>query len=133
MQFFKNYPFLPAVVFFVITVFLLTLPGSSFPKSHFFDIPYFDKWVHIGLFGTLCFLFSFPIVYFTISDQQKKYLFWTIVLFGISYGIIMEYVQKYWVVNRSFDEMDMIADAIGCFLALLLSLQILKRRNNGIA
>jgi VanZ family protein len=133
MQFFKNYPFLPAVVFFIITVFLLTLPGSSFPKSHFFDIPYFDKWVHIGLFGTLCFLFSFPIVYFTISDQQKKYWFWIIVLLGISYGIIMEFVQKYWVVNRSFDEMDMIADAIGCFLALLLSIQILKRRNRGIA
>jgi VanZ family protein len=128
MQFIRNYPFLPAVVFFIITVILLTLPGSSFPKSPLFDLPYFDKWVHIGLFGLLCFLFSYPITFFSISHQQKKYWFWTILFLGISYGVIMEFVQKYWVSNRSFDLMDMVADAIGCFLALIVNAQLLKRK-----
>jgi len=129
MQFFRNYPFLPAVIFFIITVFLLTLPGSSFPKSHLFDIPFFDKWVHIGLFSTLCFLSSFPIIHFSISDLQKKYWFWGILLLGIIYGVLMEFVQKYWTINRSFDLLDMVADAIGCFLALIVSYQLLKRKN----
>jgi hypothetical protein len=118
MQFFRKHPFLPATIFFIITVVLLTLPGSSFPKSHFFDIPYFDKWVHIGLFGWLCFLFSFPIQNFSISDLQKKYCFWIITGIGIAYGISMEYVQKYWVINRSFEKMDIAADSVGCLLAL---------------
>jgi hypothetical protein len=44
----------------------------------------------------------------------------------------MEFVQKYWVINRSFDEMDMVADAIGCFLALIVSYQWLKRKNKEV-
>lgn len=130
MQIFKKAPFLPAVLFFIITVILLTLPGTSFPKSHFFDIPYFDKWVHIGIFSILCFLFSFPLIDFSIPDLHKKYWFLFILLMGIVYGILMEFVQKYWVANRSFDEMDMVADAVGCILSWLISLQILKKKNS---
>ncbi len=128
MQFLKKYSFLPAVLFFIITVVLLTLPGNRFPKSHLFDIPYFDKWVHIGMFCTLCFLYSFPIVHFSISESKKKYWFRMILFLGIIYGVLMEFVQKYWAINRSFDIMDMVADAIGCLLALLISHQILNRK-----
>jgi VanZ family protein len=127
MQLFRNYPFLPAVLFFIITVILLTLPGSSFPTSHFFDIPYFDKWVHIGLFGILCFLFSFPIAQLTISNTKKKVWFWVILVLCITYGISLEFVQKYWVVNRSFDLLDMVADAIGSVFALILNYLLLNR------
>jgi VanZ family protein len=132
MQFLKNNPFLPAVLFFIFTVVLLTLPGNNFPKSHLFNIPYFDKWVHIGLFGLQGFLFSFPIVHFSITNSQKKYWFWIILLMGIAYGVLMEFVQKYWVINRSFEVMDMVADAIGCVLALILCYQILKRKKGRV-
>ena len=128
MQFFRNYPFLPAVLFFIITVVLLTLPGSSFPNSHLFDIPFFDKWVHIGMFSTLCFLFTFPIVHFSISDSKKRQWFWIILFSGIIYGVLMEFVQKYWAINRSFDILDMVADSIGSLLALIISYQILNRK-----
>ena len=129
MQFIRKYPFLPAVIFFFITVFLLTLPGSSFPKSHFFDIPYFDKWVHIGLFGTLCFLFSYPIISFTISIKQKRVWLVAIFLLCSIYGVAMEYVQEYWVINRSFDAMDMLADSIGSLVAMFISFQLLHKYN----
>jgi VanZ family protein len=69
-----------------------------------------------------------PDLFFSISIQQKKYWFWTILFLGISYGAIMEFVQKFWVRNRSFDLMDMVADAIGCFLALIVNAQLLKRK-----
>ncbi len=131
MQLFRKYPFLPAVLFFLITILLLTLPGSSFPRSHFFDIAYFDKWVHIGLFGILCFLFSYPITLQSITDNKKKYWFWVILFLGIGYGILMEFVQKYWVVNRSFDLLDMVADAIGSSLAFLLSFLQLNKKKRG--
>lgn len=131
MQFLKRFPYLPAVVFFLITVVLLTYPGSRFPKSHLFDIPFFDKWVHVGLFGILCFLFSIPLVYSPIPFLKKKQWFLFILLMGILYGVAMEFVQKYWAINRSFDEWDMVADSVGSFLAILVSFQILKRTNPG--
>jgi VanZ family protein len=128
MQFFRKHPFLPAILFFIITVVLLTLPGSSFPKSRFFDIPYFDKWVHIGLFGMLCLLFSFPIKEFSIPDSQKRNWFLLITIIGIGYGISMEFVQKYWIPNRSFEGMDIVADSVGCSLAFIFS--SFRLRNN---
>ena len=121
MQFYKKYPFAPAILFFIITVILLTLPGTSFPKSHLFDIPYFDKWVHIGMFSILCILFSLPFKNRSISRSQKVQWIWLITILGIGFGISMEFVQKYWVVSRNFELGDIAADSIGCILALLFS------------
>ena len=128
MQFFRKSPFLPAIVFFIVTVILLTLPGSSFPKSQLFDIPYFDKWVHIGLFGLLCLLFSFPIIDLSISDSQKRNWFLGISVIGICYGISIEFIQKYWIPNRSFEMLDILADTTGSVLACIFSLLRLRVR-----
>lgn len=128
MQFFKNHPFLPAIVFFIVTIVLLTLPGSSFPTSHLFDIPYFDKWVHVGLFGLLCLLFSFPIIDLSLSDSQKRNWFMGISFIGICYGISIELIQKYWIPNRSFEMFDILADTTGCVLACIVSLLRLRSR-----
>lgn len=131
MQFFRNHPFLPATVFFILTVVLLTLPGSSFPKSHLFDIPYFDKWVHIGLFGLLCFLFAFPIKDLTMSISKKRKWLMLITLIGICYGISIEFIQKYWIPNRSFEILDIVADSVGCLSAFVFSL--IRLSNNKLA
>ena len=48
-----------------------------------------------------------------------------IVIIGIVsllYGVGMEFVQKYFINNRSFDNGDIIADAVGCTLGVLFSL-----------
>ena len=37
------------------------------------------------------------------------------------YGIGMEFVQKYFVNNRSFDVGDIVADAVGCTLGVFFS------------
>ena len=48
--------FLPATVFFLISVVLLTLPGSAFPEENWMGDLQVDKIVHIGMFGILTFL-----------------------------------------------------------------------------
>ena len=131
MQFFRKHPFVPAIFFFIVTVVLLTIPGTSLPKSRLFDIPYFDKWVHIGLFGMLCLLFSFPIKDYLICDSQKRNWFLIISLFGIGYGISMEFVQKYWIPHRSFEGMDIVADSVGCLLAFIF--RLLRLRSKTVA
>lgn len=125
MQLFRKYPFAPAIFFLIATIILLTIPGSSIPKSGLFGIPYLDKCVHVGIFTLLCILFALPFKRMVISVAQKRNWFLTITGLGISFGIVMEFVQKYWAINRSFELGDIIADSIGCLLALIFSIYII--------
>lgn len=45
-------------------------------------------------------------------------------LLCLAYGIIMEYVQKYWVSNRSFDPSDIVSDAIGSLIGVWFSRRV---------
>ncbi len=74
---------------------------------------YFDKWVHIGLFAGLVFLFCLPF--------RKQFFLQASALLAdnclaVVYGVAMEYVQEYFTEGRSFDVTDMMADAVGCLL-----------------
>lgn len=43
-----------------------------------------------------------------------------VVLGTIAYGVAMEFVQRDFVANRSFDIMDILADALGALLGFLV-------------
>src|SRR5215831_19953553 len=92
--------FIPGVIWLIIIFILLTIPGPDIPKSHFFDIVYFDKWVHIGLFGILMILWGLP---FLKLGSGSRNLLTLIAICTILYGVSMEYVQKYFAIERSFD------------------------------
>jgi VanZ family protein len=102
--------FIAAIICFAVTFYLLTIPGNQLPKITWMEKYQGDKLVHISMFFVLCFLFSF-----TIKDTRSKYT-WILVISvaGLAYGIIMEFVQKYFIPFRSCDVNDMIADGIGC-------------------
>ncbi len=114
----KNFLFfIPAIFWLIISTILLTLPGSSFPKEDWLSKIWFDKWVHIGMFALMTFLWSWA---FYKSDKTEKVKpFIVVATVSLIYGIGMEYVQKYFIVNRAFDMGDIIADAIGCVIGLL--------------
>ena len=116
--------FIPGFLWFVLTFILLTLPGKDIPDIQFLDGVYFDKWVHVGLFALLTFLFSFPYKKYL----QQKNIYILIAVCAFIYGVLMEFVQKFFVTNRSFDTTDMIADGIGCLLAYLFIQFQLRRR-----
>jgi VanZ family protein len=104
--------FLPPFLFLVISVILLTLPGNDLPHIGFLtQIPQFDKLVHIGMFGLLVYLFG---VAFQKTLKKDRSFLLLVAVLGIIYGVAMEFVQKYWVVGRSFDLADIAADTIGC-------------------
>jgi VanZ family protein len=111
--------FIPAIVWFVIATVLLCLPGDDLPRSHFFDIPHFDKYVHLSIFFLLVALFSYPLINTAISIKVARTWFTAIAALGVVYGIGIEFIQKYLVKNRSFDAIDIVFDATGCFIALL--------------
>ncbi len=97
---------------------LLCLPGSTLPDTGgLLEVPNLDKVVHVILFGTLvglwCFYFSRKIS----SPQQLKLTFFVVFLLAAFNGIIIEYIQKYYIPNRSFDQGDIIADILSAAIA----------------
>jgi VanZ family protein len=118
----NRYSLLLAAAWLFVLTLLLVLPGSSFPHENWFSAIYLDKCIHIFLFAVLVILW--------VNALQKKYpnknsyLMAGIIicLAAISYGITMEFVQKYWVPNRSFELYDIIADAAGSVIGYLFSM-----------
>ncbi len=124
----KATSFLPASILFIITFVLLVLPGSDIPKASIFDAIYFDKWVHIGMFGLLTVAWCHP---FLKSGAGSKKIFWVVALAAIAYGIAMEFVQKYFAYQRSFDLFDMVADSVGSIVGFYLMTLWLKKWKQG--
>jgi hypothetical protein len=107
---------------FVLIFILLRMPGSDIEGTSWIslilNLPYADKVIHMGLFGSLALSIFFHFdQYSNISFQSIRTKAVSLIA-CILYGIGMEYYQKYFVPSRSFDVIDMLADAIGALLAL---------------
>lgn len=103
--------------FTLFTIVLLCLPGSIVPGTGIFSIKNLDKIVHVFLFGMNVLFWGW---HYSTSDRDDKSLrtiFITATVLTIILGVVMEYVQKYFIPNRSFDGYDIVADAVGCILA----------------
>lgn len=114
-----------AVLWLVISTILLCLPGSAFPESSWTDyIPFFDKWVHIGMFAILTFLLCMAASAWGYSSART---FAILALLSFAYGVLMEFVQHYWIPFRSFDVWDMVADGAGAALGFMVIRMMLRR------
>ena len=106
---------------------LFFLPGSSFPDAGAFKIPNLDKIVHICLFGAFVSLWCY---YFYRRDKSPgtlKIIFFWIYFLAIFNGILVEYIQFYYIPGRSFDKADIIADMLGAGLAYgVCNIKLLK-------
>ena len=100
-----------ALIFFTI---LFCLPGSAFPKEDWLSKVYFDKWVHIGIFTVLLFLWCRSL---GVSHIMAYIL---LVLIAITYGFLIEFIQDRFVENRSWDLGDVAADFVGSVVGVLV-------------
>jgi len=121
----NTWSLLLAISWFVVTTVLLCLPGSAFPKEKWFDKIWLDKWIHIGLFAILAFLWCRAA---PGESLRKIPIFIQIAFYCLLYGIAMEFIQKYFIPNRSFDVGDIFADGIGSTLGSVFSIWYKKNR-----
>jgi VanZ family protein len=121
----KIWPLLFALAWFVLTTILLCLPGSALPKENWFEKIWLDKWIHIALFGMLAFSWCRAA---TTEQLRTIPLFVQIAFYCLLYGIVMEFVQKFFIPNRSFDVGDIFADGVGSILGSVLSIWHKKNR-----
>lgn len=87
------------------------------PKDDWFDFIQLDKWIHIGLFSVMIILWCLPLLHRGMITVLNMTISISVGFFA--YGIIMEFVQHFFVPNRSFDMGDIVADAIGCLIGFL--------------
>src|SRR6188508_241274 len=100
-----------ALIFFTI---LFCLPGSAFPKDDWLSKISFDKWVHIGIFSVLLFLWCRAL----IVKSRRTYI--VLILIAVLYGFLIEVIQDRFVINRSYDMGDVAADFIGSILGVIV-------------
>ncbi len=121
--------FLPAIVWFFGILFLLCLPGSTIPKYPWLALIHADKLLHITLFFLLCFLFTSPFKNQGLSKRSMRLILSLITVLGVLYGVILEFVQERWILNRSFEVNDILADASGCLLSFIYWIRWIRLQN----
>jgi len=112
----KRTAFLAALLWTFLILILLVIPGKDIPPGP--QIPKLDKIAHIFLFGVQVFLWS----KFISKSERNDLPGWLLVicLLSSAFGIMMEFVQKYLVPNRSFETEDILADILGSVIGWLL-------------
>jgi VanZ family protein len=110
----KNFiKFLPAYTWALCILFLCTVDPSNLPSIKFNFVLGTDKLVHFLLFGTQALLIILP------GDKTLKNYF-TAFLISTVYGAFVEVVQGLFFTKRSFDFADMLANATGVVVILIL-------------
>lgn len=109
----KNRRLLLAIAAFIFFSILFCLPGSSIPKDDWLGKIWADKWVHIGIFTVLVFLWSFALEVAALTG------FIMMLMISVLYGLLVEVVQHHFIPNRSFDYGDLVADFIGSITGIL--------------
>jgi VanZ family protein len=115
---------LPPIGWLILCTILFTLPASAFPSEKWYTkIPLFDKWVHIGLISILSFLFCWGIYKRKENVEKNRRNFILTGIICLAYGIMIEFIQRNFIPNRSFDMGDIIADGVGALLGVLYSIK----------
>lgn len=113
--------FIPAILWFLLVLFLICLPGQEFPEidgwSAWMEKIHFDKWIHAGMFGTMMILFAFPFRSADLHEEKKKSIYLLIAVLTSIWGLATECIQLY-IPFRSFDLLDWAADSFGTIIAL---------------
>lgn len=105
---------LPAIVWFFVIFWIISIPGSSIPKTPLLSIPHFDKLVHTGMFAAFVFLLIYGL------EKQSTGLFFRYhytfpLIIGVIYSISTEWFQYMFVPGRVGEIWDVAANITGCF------------------
>ncbi len=115
----------PVILWAGLIFCLHIIPSDKIPKPPDWSLSA-DKLVHFLLFGVLSFLIL-RIRYIRTKDWQASYIL-NVVIICTVFGLLMETIQLI-VPGRTFNLLDLVADAIGVVLGCMLFAGISKRKN----
>lgn len=102
---------------FTVSTVLFTLPGDEFPSANWLNIPHLDKLVHTCIFVTLCYT-CFLFIKSWKNPKNIGSIAAIIAALFLLYGVGIEFIQEAFVVHRSFELADIVADGCGCLVFL---------------
>jgi hypothetical protein len=105
----KKYWTTAHILWAVVVFGLHAMSSKSFPKISFWENLGPDKIVHAFMFFV-----ATSLAVFSGWGKFKSVTVWTCA------GVLLEYYQFYFTTDRSFDWLDVVADATGVFIALLI-------------
>jgi len=116
-----------SLVYLTIIAFLSLLPPNDFPEIPLF--PGADKVVHTCMYLGLTWLACW-----SMHAEVKRVWYYLIILFSISWGVVMEIFQYIMHMGRSFDPYDIAGNSIGTLIGVLIYIlmaQLKKRTDIG--
>ena len=108
------WPLLWAVAILVLTL----MPGNDVPKWPWAEIIHLDKIVHFVLFGVLAWLLA-GVFRFRLLMKEVRAISIAI-LVTVMYGGAIELLQGWMGMGRSADVWDLLVDALGAAVAVLM-------------
>ncbi|MCM1034262.1 MAG: VanZ family protein [Paludibacter sp.] len=102
---------------------LLREPHFLLPQP---NIPHLDKVVHFGMYLVLAACLTQALVR---TKHQGITLYVTALLSPIIYGGMIELLQEYYFPPRTGDWWDWLADIIGVFIGVILTLRVCRKKS----
>lgn len=118
--------FLPAVVWSLIIVWIISLPPAIIPKTPFLNIPHFDKLVHAFIFAVFIVLLNYGLIRQS-SFWTRKYLYTISLVIGVIYGAGTEWIQLHFIAGRTGEWWDFAANITGCLAGTLVFMYLKKQ------
>ncbi|MGG9970543.1 VanZ family protein [Ferruginibacter sp. SUN002] len=113
--------FIPGIAWFFLVLILICTPGQDLPEvDTWLQQLFIDKIIHLMLFGILAYLFMYPFKKSTLNKKEKLQYFLRIAIAVSIWGITTEFIQKFYIPNRSFDLYDWIADSVGALIPSII-------------
>ena len=116
----KPIPLLPALIWSLVILAVISWPEKQIPDSDILRIPFIDKAIHFSMFAVLG-----VFVYGGLWVQDKASCFYTYRLgvtlaTGLAYGAITEMIQHFFLEGRHGTAGDFIANAIGTVFGVMI-------------
>lgn len=121
---------IPAFIWAVIILIIMAFPGDKLPELSFWQfIPFFDKWVHFGLFFIFSGLLGFGFIMQTSFPKLNSNTILSVFLISAIYGGATELMQTF-VSSRTADYIDLISDVSGGLIGVVLIKIIFEKVKN---
>ncbi len=85
---------------------------------------YEDKFIHMGMHGTLAFIFMRDLYLVNFYDWTKKQVAIRIFLYSLLLGCIIEVLQAFMAMGRYFDPFDVMANCVGVSVGIWISMKV---------
>lgn len=109
-----------AVVFHAIVTVAMLIPSSGISLL---NLPQSDKLLHMVIYLILFVLWAFAFR----KKVNKNWMFGLLVAVLTIYGIVIEIIQEKWIVSRTSDFWDVMANSMGIILGIVVYYKLKHR------